>query len=152
MLIILRWVNDSISNLMVSGIEWMADMLSSAMGDIWMVHGLSMEWHVSGVLDVFVPVVHILMWLQVLEEVVATLVGHVCVVFIQWVVNVVVDWLLVWSEDGVNQLVLAVVFNTVMVGVILESVVQVIVAVVMLWKTVVVLLDFVGEVMGWCLV
>ena len=152
MLIILRWVNDSISNLMVSRVEWMSDMLSSAMGDIWMVHGLSMERHVSGVLDVFVPVVHILMWLQVLEEVVATLVGHVCVVFIQWVVNVMVDWLLVWSEDGVDQLVLAVVFNTVMVGVILESIVQVVVTVVMLWKTVVVLLDFVGEVVGWCLV
>ena len=127
-------------------------MLSSAMGDIWMVHGLSMERHVSGVLNVFVPVVHILMWLQVLEEVVATLVGHVCVVFVQWVVNVMVDWLLVWSEDSMDQLVLAVVFNTVMVGVILESIVQVVVTVVMLWKTVVVLLDFVGEVVGWGLV
>jgi len=59
----------SIRNSVVA-ISWVSNSLGNASGSIWMLDGLSMEWHVLGVLQLTVPLVSILMWLHVLEEVI----------------------------------------------------------------------------------
>ena len=68
--------NNLISNLTVMSISWMSNWNSSAVCQVWMVNGISMEWHVGSVVDILLPVVSVLMWLKILVEVLVSSVSY----------------------------------------------------------------------------
>lgn len=84
---------NTISHLVVSSsevfISWVSNWNRSAVGLVWVLDGVGMVGHVGCILHAGVPMAYILMGLQVLVEVGASLVGYMVssiVMGVDWVV------------------------------------------------------------------